>query len=54
MTAKQSAVKNYVVKFSTEEREQFDTMIQVGKHAARKLLKARILLKADASEAGEG
>jgi transposase len=29
-------------------------LIQSGKHAARKLLKARILLKADASEAGEG
>ncbi|MGA7965458.1 MAG: helix-turn-helix domain-containing protein [Gammaproteobacteria bacterium] len=54
MTAKQSAVKKYVVKLSAEEREQLDTMIQVGKHAARKLLKARILLKADASEAGEG
>ena len=54
MTAKQSAVKKYVVKLSAEEREQLDTMIQVGKHAARKLLKARILLKADVSEAGEG
>ena len=34
------------MKLSAEEREQLDTMIQVGKHAARKLLKA------DASEAG--
>ena len=53
MTAKQIAVKKYVVKFSAEEREQLDTLIHVGKHPARKLLKARILLKADASEAGE-
>ena len=29
MTAKQSAVKKYVVKLRTEEREQLDTMIQV-------------------------
>jgi transposase len=29
-------------------------MLRGGKHAARKLLKARILLKADVSEAGDG
>ena len=29
-------------------------MIQKGKHRARQLVKARILLKADASETGEG
>jgi poly-gamma-glutamate capsule biosynthesis protein CapA/YwtB (metallophosphatase superfamily) len=53
VTAKQTAVKKYVVKLSTEEREQLNTLIHGGKHPARKLLKARILLKADASEAGE-
>lgn len=54
MTAKQSAVKKYVVKLSAEERGQLDAMIHVGKHPAWKLLKARILLKSDASEAGQG
>src|SRR5580693_10056928 len=48
------AVKKYVVRLSAEERERLDTLIRSGKHAARKLLKARILLKADVSEAGEG
>ena len=47
-------VKRYVVKLSAEEREQLDTLIHVGKHPAQQLTKARILLKADASEAGEG
>jgi len=51
---KEIAVKKYVVKLSDEEREQLSTLIHSGKHPARKLLKARILLKADASEAGEG
>ena len=54
MTAKQSAVKRYVVKLSEEERQRLNTMIRAGKHSARLLTKARILLKADASEAGEG
>ena len=39
---------------SDEEREQLDTLIQNGKHRARHLLKARILLKANASDAGAG
>ena len=54
MTAKQAAVKKYVVKLSDEERERLSTLIRTGKHRARQLMKARILLKADASEAGEG
>ena len=54
MTAKQIAVKKYVVKLSGEERESLSTLIRMGKHPARQLTKARILLKADASEAGEG
>ena len=53
MTAQQAAVKKYVVKLSDEEREQLNTLIRTGKHRARQLM-ARILLKADASEAGEG
>ena len=54
MTAKQAAVKKYVVTLSDEERDRLNTLIQTGKHRARQLVKARILLKADASEAGEG
>ena len=53
MTAQQPAVKKYVVKLSAEERNRLDVLIQKGKAAARHLLKARILLKADASTAGE-
>lgn len=54
MARKEIAVKKYVVKLSDEEREWLDTLIHSGKHRARQLMKARILLKADVSEAGEG
>ncbi|MBV8092057.1 MAG: IS630 family transposase [Acetobacteraceae bacterium] len=54
MTAKQPAVKKYIVKLSEAERERLSTLIQKGKCPARQVLKARILLKADASDAGEG
>ena len=54
MTAKHVAVKKYVVQLSDEERERLDTLIQSGKHRARQLLKARILLKADESDARAG
>lgn len=53
MTAKQPVVKKYVVKLSAEERDRLHALIRKGKAPARRLLKARILLKADASEAGE-
>ena len=53
MRARESAVKKYVVKLSAEERERLLAMIRSGKHPARKLMRARILLKADVSEAGE-
>jgi hypothetical protein len=46
--------KKYVVRLSEEEREQLDAMIRAGKRSAQLLMKARILLKADASEAGPG
>jgi transposase len=42
------------VRLSGEERERLKTLIRKGKSPARRLLKARILLKADVSEAGEG
>ena len=54
MTAKQPAVKKYVVMLSGEERERLNVLIQKGKAPVRQVLKARILLKADASETGEG
>ena len=53
MTAKQPAVKKYVVRLGDDERERLSTLIKKGKTPAHQLLKARILLKADASEAGE-
>ena len=54
MAGKENAVKKYVVKLSAEERERLEALIQAGKSTAQLLTKARILLKADASEAGEG
>ena len=47
-------MKKYIVTLSDEERERLTTLIHSGKHPAKKLLKARILLKADASGGGEG
>jgi transposase len=52
--AKEIAVKKYVVKLSAEERERLGNLIRSGKHPARKLTRARILLKADVGEGGEG
>jgi transposase len=54
MAGKDIAVKKYVVRLSAEEREQLQALIRKGKSPAGRLLKARILLKADTSEAGEG
>jgi poly-gamma-glutamate capsule biosynthesis protein CapA/YwtB (metallophosphatase superfamily) len=53
VAGKEIAVKKYVVKLSDEERERLDSLIRSGKHPAQRLTKARILLKADAGEAGE-
>src|SRR5271157_5165684 len=54
MAAKEILVKRYVVKLSGEERRQLEALVRKGKSPARRLLKARILLKADVSGAGEG
>ena len=54
MSAREVPGKKYVVRLSAEEREQLDAMIRKGKSAAQRLMKARILLKADVSEDGEG
>ena len=52
MAAKEISVKRYVVRLSADERERLEALIRKGKSPAQRLLKARILLKADVSEAG--
>jgi hypothetical protein len=54
MAAKEILVKKYVVRLSDDERERLAALIRKGSNPAHRLLKARILLKADVSEAGEG
>ena len=54
MAGKEIAVKKYVVRLSSEERERLESLVRAGKSPAQLLTKARILLKADVSEAGEG
>ena len=54
MAIKEIAVKKYVVKLSPEERARLEEMIHTGRHPAQRLTKARILLKADVGQAGEG
>jgi|SRR5579862_157738 hypothetical protein len=54
MAGRATSVKKYVVRLSAEEREQLHTLIRKGRSPAKRLLKARILLKADVSEGGEG
>ena len=46
--------KKYVVDLSGDEREHLKAVISKGKSAARTILKARILLKADQGRLGEG
>ena len=47
-------VGKYVVRLSAEERRTLEAVIHKGTHPASLTLKARILLKADLSEAGDG
>jgi len=54
VAAKDIAVKRYVVRLSADEREQLNSLIHKGKRSAQVVTKARILLKADVSPAGEG
>jgi Homeodomain-like domain len=54
MAAKEISVKKYVVRLSSEERERLAALLRKGNSPAQRLLKARILLKADVSQAGEG
>jgi transposase len=50
----ETTLRKYVVRLSVEERQTLVALIGKGKHSASQLLKARILLKADISDAGEG
>src|SRR6202163_2988025 len=54
MAWKEILVKKYVVRLRDNEREQLAGLIRKGSSPAHRLLKARILLKADVSEAGAG
>jgi hypothetical protein len=54
VAGKDIAVKKYVVRLSADERGQLVSLIRSGKRSAQLLTKARILLKGDVSEAGEG
>lgn len=51
---KRGPAGKYVVRLDAEEREQLENMIRTGREAAYRLLKARILLKADVSATGGG
>jgi len=54
VAGKEIAVKKYVVRLSADEREKLSEFIRSGKRSTQLLTKARILLKADVSDAGEG
>ena len=43
-----------MVKLCAEERERLEAIIKSGKRSAQLITKARILLKADTSNAGDG
>jgi Homeodomain-like domain len=48
------ANKKFVVKLDADERARLGELVSKGKTAAKTILKARILLKADQGDAGEG
>lgn len=54
MAGKPPSVKRYVVRLEPDERERLAAMLRKRTQRAQVLTKARILLKADVSEAGEG
>lgn len=47
-------IKRYIVTLMDEERDRLGQLISAGKAAARKLIHARILLKADIRKGGPG
>ena len=46
--------KVFIVRLTDEERSQLDTLVRKGKASALAITRARILLKADQGEKGEG
>ncbi len=46
--------KKYIIRLSVDERQMLSKLARSGKAAARKITRARILLKADAGEGGPG
>ena len=46
--------KKYIVELDASERERLNVLISKGKAPAKAILKARILLKADAAQGGPG
>jgi hypothetical protein len=54
VAGKEIVVKKYVVRLNADEREQLMALIRAGRRSAQSLTKARILLKADVSAAGDG
>jgi hypothetical protein len=50
----EAGVKKYVIRLSNDERSALEALISKGKHPAATIVRARIVLKADVSEAGEG
>ena len=54
MAGREIAVKKYVVRLSEAEREKLSEFVRSGRRSAQLSTKARILLKADVSGAGEG
>jgi hypothetical protein len=50
----EAAIKKYVVRLSKDERSALKDLISKGKRPAATILKARVLLKADVAEAGDG
>ncbi len=53
MVARELRKEKYIVKLTEGERTHLEELINKGKSPAKRLLKARILLKADVSELGE-
>jgi transposase len=49
---REDAMKKYKVTLTAEERQQLRALIKAGKASAPKLVRARILLKADAAQGG--
>ena len=50
----ENGIRKYVVQLSAQERQTLQAIVHKGTHPASLVMKARILLKADSSEDGEG